>query len=68
MKILKLVPLLIILSLFNTNSISEETKKDCDSIEKDTLINIYEKWRCKRSKGTAEPLGKKIKNLFKKKN
>jgi len=65
MKILKLIPLLIILSLFQTNAFSE-TKKDCDSIKADTGVKIYEKWKCKT--GKDEGLGKKIKSFFKKKN
>ena len=67
MKLLKFIPLLFILTLFNSISFAE-TKKDCGSILKaDTGVKMYEKWKCKMVKGGDESFGKKIKNLFKKK-
>ena len=67
MKLFKLIPVLFILMLFNTNSYSE-TKRDCSSIKDDTGVKIYEKWRCKMGKEKGEDLGTKFKKLFKKKS
>ena len=67
MKLLKLIPVLFVLTLFNTNSFAE-TKSDCSSIKADTGVKIYEKWRCKMGKEKSEGLGTKLKKLFKKKN
>ena len=43
MKILKLLPLLLILSLYSTTSLAE----DCDSIKMDSSVNILKKLKCK---------------------
>ena len=67
MKLLKLIPVLFVLTLFNTNSFAE-TKRDCSSIKTDTGVKIYEKLRCKMGKEKGEGLGTKFKKLFKKKN
>jgi hypothetical protein len=42
MKIFKLLPLLLVLSLFSSNSFAE----DCASIPKDSSINIFKKIKC----------------------
>ena len=42
MRILKLLPLLLILSVFSSNSFAE----DCASIPKDSSINIFKKIKC----------------------
>ena len=44
MKILKLLPLLLILSLYNSNSFAAE---DCEDIEMSSSVNIVKKLRCK---------------------
>ena len=67
MKLLKLIPVLFVLTLFNTNSFAE-TKNDCSSIKADTGVKIYEKWRCKMGKEKSEGLGTKLKKLFKKRS
>ena len=43
MKILKLLPLLLILSLYSSNSFAV----DCDSIKMDSSVNIFKKLKCK---------------------
>ena len=43
MKILELLPLLLILSLYSTTSLAE----DCDSIKMDSSVNILKKLKCK---------------------
>ena len=67
MKLLKFVPLLLIFTLYNSNSFAEEAKKDCSLIKADSGVELYEKIRCKMGKDKGEGLGKKLKNLFKKK-
>jgi len=67
MKFLKIIPILCILILYNTNT-QAETKLDCSAIKADTGVKMYEKLRCKMGKENGEGLGKKLKNLFKKKN
>ena len=67
MKLIKFIPLLPILILYNTNSFAVE-KKDCSTIKADTGVKMYEKWKCKMGKPEGEGFGKKLKNLFKKKN
>ena len=42
MKIFKLMPLLLILSLFSSNSFAD----DCASIPKDSTVNIFKKIKC----------------------
>ena len=65
MKIIKFIPLLFILTFFNTSAFAE-TKKDC-SFKADTGVKMYEKWKCKMGKDGDGDFGKKLKNLFKKK-
>ena len=67
MKIIKFIPLLFYLILYNSNSLAETTK-DCSTIKADTGVKIYEKWRCKMGKEKSEGLGTKLKKLFKKKS
>ena len=67
MKLLKLIPVLFIITLYNTNSFAE-SKRDCSAIKTDTGVKIYEKLRCKMGKEKGEGLGTKFKKLFKKKN
>ena len=67
MKLLKIIPVLFIITLYNTNSFAE-SKRDCSAIETDTAVKMYEKLRCKMGKEEGEGLGKKFKNLFKKKS
>ena len=43
MKILKLLPLLLILTLYNSTSLAG----DCDSIKMDSSVNIVKKLKCK---------------------
>ena len=66
MKLLKLIPVLFIITLYNTNSFAE-TQKDCSSIKADTGVKMYEKLKWKMGKENGDGLGKKLKNLFKKK-
>ena len=66
MKIIKFIPLLFILTFFNTSSFAE-TKKDC-LFKADTGVKMYEKWKCKMGKTEGEGFGKKLKSIFKKKN
>ena len=43
MKILKLLPLLLILTLYSSTSLAD----DCDSIKMDSSVNIIKKLKCK---------------------
>ena len=68
MKLLKLIPLLLLLSAINSISFAE-TKEDCGSVlNSDTGAKMYEKLKCKMGKEGDESLGNKLKNLFKKKD
>ena len=67
MKIIKSLPLISILLLYSSNSIAE-TKKDCSSIEADTGVKMYEKLKCKIDNSSSESIGKKLKNIFKRKD
>ena len=68
MRLLKFIPILFVLALYNSNSLAGEEKKDCSLIKADTGVELYEKIRCKMGKEKGEGLGKKLKNLFKKKS
>jgi hypothetical protein len=46
----------------------KEQKKDCSIIKAKTGKKMYDAWKCKMGKEDGEPLGKKIKKLFKKEN
>jgi len=69
MKFLRLISILFILSLYNSNSVAAETR-DCSEIKTDTLIGMFDKHRCKSGKPPREKkaFGDKLKSLFKKKN
>ena len=49
MKIFKLLPLLLILSLYSSTSLAE----DCDSIKMDSSVNILKKLKCKAGSDVA---------------
>ena len=67
MKLLKLIPVLFIITLYHTNSFAE-SNRDCSTIKADTGVKMYEKWKCEMGKKKGDGLGKKLKNLFKKKS
>ena len=67
MKLLKLIPVLFVLTLFNTNSFAE-SKRDCSLIKADAGVKVFEKLRCEMGKEKGESLGTKFKKLFKKNN
>ena len=67
MKILKFLPLILVLTLYNSSSLAE-TKKDCSSIVADTGVKMYEKLKCKMDQDDSTGFKSKLKNLFKKKN
>ena len=67
MKLKKILSFLFFLLLCNT-TLYAETKTDCSKLKSDTAVKIYEKWKCSQDNPDSEGLGKKIKNLFKKKN
>ena len=70
MKLLKFLPLLIVLLLYNSGSFAEEAQRDCSLIKANTGVEWYEKIRCKMGKeeNKGSGLSTKLKNLFKKKN
>ena len=68
MRLSKFIPILFVVTLYNSNSFAEEEKIDCSLIKADTGVELYEKIRCKMGKEKGEGLGKKLKNLFKKKD
>ena len=49
MKILKLLPLLLILSLYSSTSLAE----DCDSIKMNSSVNIVKRMKCKAGSHTT---------------
>ena len=69
MKFLKLIPVLFVLTLLNTNSVASETK-DCSEIKSNTLMGMLDKHRCKAGKPPREKksIGETFKGWFKKKN
>ena len=69
MKILKSLPLIIILTIFSSNSFAAESE-ECESLLKaKTGVKLLESWKCKAGKSSdGDGLSKKLKNLFKKKN
>ena len=69
MKILKFIPLAIILTLLSSISFASECK-ECESLIKaKTGVKLIESWKCRAGKGNdGDSLGKKLKNIFKKKN
>ena len=63
----KIIPLIFIITLYYTGSFAENNK-NCSEIESDTAVKIYEKWKCNKDNPDGQSFGKKLKNLFKKKN
>ena len=49
MKILKLLPLLLILTLYSSTSLAG----DCDSIKMDSSVNIIKKLKCKAGRDVS---------------
>ena len=68
MKTHKIIILTIFITMISFNIYAEEKKKDCSIIKAETGMKMYEAWKCKMGKEDGEPLGKKLKNLFKKKD
>ena len=68
MKTIKIILFITITYLLSLNALAQETKKDCSSIKADTGVKMYKKWKCKMDIPEGEGIGKKLKNLFKKKN
>jgi hypothetical protein len=64
MRIVKILFISTLLSLFTSNSFSE-VKKDCSMYNKDTLVGTYDKWRCEQGKEPRKKLnlGEKLKKL-----
>jgi hypothetical protein len=50
MKLFKLLPLLLLFTLFNTNVIAQE---DCSQIKNNSSVNILKKLKCKAGMQTA---------------
>ena len=50
MKIIKFIPILLVLTLYNTNVIGEEKKMNCDEIKSDSALGMWKKYRCKKGK------------------
>jgi len=63
MKIIKILVIMSILSLFSTSSFSET--RDCSMYNNDSIMGSYDKWRCKKGKEPRKKwnLGEKLKNL-----
>ena len=68
MRLLKFIPILFVLTLYNSNSFAEEKKKNCSLIKAETGVELYEKIRCKMGEKKGEGLGEKLKSIFKKKD
>ena len=49
MKIFKLIPILFVLIVFNSNSYAE----DCDAIKMNSSVNIIKKMKCKAGGDTS---------------
>ncbi len=67
MKIIRLLPYIILVSLFSSFSFAEN-KDNCSQMGADTGVKIYKKIKCKMEQSKDESIGNKIKNIFKKKN
>ena len=65
MKILKALILALVLSFFNSTSFAE-TKRDCSTINTNTGVGMYDKYRCE--KGLPERKKNVLKNNLKKLN
>ena len=64
MRIVKILFITTLLSLFTSNSFSE-TKRDCSMYNNETILGTYDKWRCKQGKEPRKKLklGEKLKKL-----
>ena len=62
MRLIKILFVTTLLSLFTTSSFSET--KDCSMYDNKTIVGTYDKWRCEKGK---EPR-KKFKQILKKLN
>ena len=64
MRIIKILFITTLLSLFTSNSFSE-TKRDCSMYNNDSLLGAYDKWRCEKGKDPRKKLnlGEKLKKL-----
>ena len=58
MKIFKILIAAIIFFSYSFNSLANEQKKDCSSIDTCTGVGMYEKWNCEKG---FEVLKKKVK-------
>jgi len=65
MKVFKILIAAIIFFSYSFNSLAEEQKKDCSSIDTSTGVGMYEKWKCQKG---FEGLKKKVKKILKKKD
>jgi len=65
MKIFKILIAAIIFFSYSFNSLAEEQKKDCSSIDTSTGVGMYEKWKCQKG---FVGFKKKVKKILKKKN
>ena len=64
MRIIKMLFITTLLSLFTSNSFSE-TKRDCSMFNNNSLLGTYDKWRCEQGKEPRKKLnlGEKLKKL-----
>ena len=65
MKVFKILIAAIIFFSYSFNSLAEEQKKDCSSIDTSTGVGMYEKWKCQKG---FEGFKNKVKKIFKEKN
>ena len=65
MKVSKILIAAIIFFSYSFNSLANEQKKDCSSIDTGTGVGMYEKWKCEKG---FEGLKKKVKKILKKTN
>tara|TARA_B100000686_G_C16130396_1_gene637074 strand:+ start:116 stop:325 length:210 start_codon:yes stop_codon:yes gene_type:complete len=69
MKILKFIPLILILTLFSSHSFAAENEKCEKLLKAETGVKMLEAWKCENEGETpGETISKKLKNIFKKKN
>jgi len=67
MKIINLLTIILFTTILNLKAFAADNK-DCKSIKADTGVKIYQKIKCKIDEEKGEGLGKKLKNIFKKKD
>ena len=48
MKVFKILIAAIIFFSYSFNSLAEEQKKNCSSIDTSTGVGMYEKWKCQK--------------------